>query len=109
MIEAADNFIAADVMELADMQDLGSCAARRAGSSPVIRIKTPERRFRVFFADGDLESRDSRSPLPLRSVPGRRPPDVWHPVIRIISFKPFIYKGLELFLILDLSSKQSGK
>lgn len=39
MIEAADNFIAADVMELADMQDLGSCAARRAGSSPVIRIK----------------------------------------------------------------------
>ena len=64
MIEAADNFIAADVMELADMQDLGSCAARRAGSSPVIRI---------------------------------------------ISFKPFIYKGLELFLILDLSSEQSGK
>ena len=51
-----------------------------------------------FFADGDLESWDSRSPLPLRSVPGRRPPDVWHPVIRIISFKPFIYKGLELFL-----------
>lgn len=40
--------IAADVMELADMQDLGSCAARRAGSSPVIRIKTPERRFRGF-------------------------------------------------------------
>lgn len=49
MIEAADNFIAADVMELADMQDLGSCAARRAGSSPVIRIKTPERRFRGFL------------------------------------------------------------
>ena len=36
-----------------------------------------------FFADGDLESWDSRSPLPLRSVPGRRPPDVWHPVICI--------------------------
>ena len=28
----------ADVMELADMQDLGSCAERRAGSSPAIRI-----------------------------------------------------------------------
>ena len=26
-------------MELADMQDLGSCAARRAGSSPVIRTR----------------------------------------------------------------------
>ena len=37
--ESGNNFIAADVMELADMQDLGSCAARRAGSSPVIRIK----------------------------------------------------------------------
>lgn len=49
MIEAADNFTAADVMELADMQDLGSCAARRAGSSPVIRIKPPERRFRGFL------------------------------------------------------------
>ena len=61
MIEAADNFIAADVMELADMQDLGSCAARRAGSSPVIRIT---------------------------------------------GFNPFIYKGLELFLILDLSSTE---
>lgn len=61
----ADSFyITADVMELADMQDLGSCAARRAGSSPVIRIT---------------------------------------------GFNTFIYKGLELFLILDLSSKQSGK
>ena len=27
------------MMELADMQDLGSCAARRRGSSPLIRIK----------------------------------------------------------------------
>lgn len=27
----------ADVMELVDMQDLGSCAARRGGSSPFIR------------------------------------------------------------------------
>ena len=38
MIEAADNFIAADVMELADMQDLGSCAERRMGSSPIFRM-----------------------------------------------------------------------
>lgn len=84
-------------MELADMQDLGSCAARRAGSSPVIRIKPPGTKVPGVFADGDLESWDSRSPLPLRSVPGRRPPDVWHPVIRMISFKTFIYKGLEFF------------
>ena len=90
------------------MQDLGSCAARRAGSSPVIRIK-PRNEGSGVFADGDLESWDSRSPLPLRSVPGRRPPDVWHPVIRITGFKPFIYKGLEIFLILDLSLEQSGK
>ena len=48
MIEAADNFIAADVMELADMQDLGSCAARRAGSSPVIRIKPRNEGSGVF-------------------------------------------------------------
>ncbi|ABV76918.1 succinyl-diaminopimelate desuccinylase [Rickettsia rickettsii str. Arizona] len=27
----------ADVMELVDMQDLGSCAVRRGGSSPFIR------------------------------------------------------------------------
>ena len=26
-------------MELADMQDLGSCAARRVGSSPIDRIQ----------------------------------------------------------------------
>ena len=60
MIEAADNFIAADVMELADMQDLGSCAARRAGSSPVIRIKTPGTKVPGVFADGDLESREGK-------------------------------------------------
>ena len=30
----------ADVMELVDMQDLGSCAERRAGSSPAIRTMT---------------------------------------------------------------------
>ena len=28
----------AELMELADMQDLGSCAARRVGSSPTFRI-----------------------------------------------------------------------
>ena len=28
----------AGVMELADMQDLGSCAERRVGSSPTVRI-----------------------------------------------------------------------
>lgn len=31
----------ADVVELADTQDLGSCARWRAGSSPVIRTKNP--------------------------------------------------------------------
>ena len=30
----------AEVMELADMQDLGSCAARRVGSSPIFCINT---------------------------------------------------------------------
>ena len=29
----------ADVMELVDMQDLGSCAERRVGSSPFIRTR----------------------------------------------------------------------
>ncbi len=28
----------AELMELADMQDLGSCAARREGSNPSFRI-----------------------------------------------------------------------
>lgn len=51
MIEAADNFIAADVMELADMQDLGSCAARRAGSSPVIRTQWREAEPGVLFQE----------------------------------------------------------
>ena len=35
-------------MELADMQDLGSCAARRAGSSPVIRMIS----FQAFIYKG---------------------------------------------------------
>ena len=59
--------------------------------------QTPGTKVPGVFADGDLESWDSRSPLPLRSVPVRRPPDVWHPVIRITDFKSFIYKGLEFF------------
>ncbi len=43
-------FTHADVMELADMQDLGSCAERRAGSSPVIRInKKRAFLFALFF------------------------------------------------------------
>ena len=29
----------AELMELADMQDLGSCAVRRMGSSPIFRRK----------------------------------------------------------------------
>ena len=33
------NLVLADVMELVDMQDLGSCASRRGGSSPFIRTK----------------------------------------------------------------------
>ena len=48
--ESGNNFIAADVMELADMQDLGSCAARRAGSSPVIRINTGLRALDISSA-----------------------------------------------------------
>ena len=55
--ESGNNFIVADVMELADMQDLGSCAARRAGSSPVIRIKDSNPfidRGLEFFSYSDL-------------------------------------------------------
>ncbi len=37
-------------MELADMQDLGSCAARRRGSSPLIRI----RKFQFFTLNNRL-------------------------------------------------------
>ena len=32
------DIINAELMELADMQDLGSCAERRVGSSPTFRI-----------------------------------------------------------------------
>lgn len=45
--------INAGVMKLADMQDLGSCVARRAGSSPVARTKKhifPIRGKICFFA-----------------------------------------------------------
>ena len=37
----------AELMELADMQDLGSCAVRRVGSSPT---------FRIIQIDDDLEN-----------------------------------------------------
>ena len=37
----------ADVVELADTQDLGSCTARCAGSSPVIRTNKPKSPARV--------------------------------------------------------------
>ena len=51
-------FTHADVMELADMQDLGSCAERRAGSSPVIRInKKAIRFFDSFFYLSDFRIR----------------------------------------------------
>ena len=33
-----EDIINAELMELADMQDLGSCAERCAGSSPTFRI-----------------------------------------------------------------------
>ena len=40
----------ADVMELADMQDLGSCAERRGGSSPFIRTSgSGVRGFEMFI------------------------------------------------------------
>ena len=71
----------ADVVELADTQDLGSCAPWRAGSSPVIRTKTPCENHRGFFCAGrDLESGFKVS-APLRSVHYHRPPDDVHPVI----------------------------
>ena len=50
----------ADVVELADTQDLGSCALWRAGSSPVIRtqefsnnIKVTVPQLRIFLLDSD--------------------------------------------------------
>ena len=36
-------------MKLADTQDLGSCAARRAGSSPVTRTMQKVRSFGLFY------------------------------------------------------------
>ena len=49
----------ADVVELADTQDLGSCALWRAGSSPVIRTKITG----GFFVRVETLNLDSRSPL----------------------------------------------
>lgn len=39
----------ADMVELADTQDLGSCAAMRAGSTPVIRTKNCTFVFNLFI------------------------------------------------------------
>ena len=50
------HFGSADMMELADMLDLGSSASRRAGSTPVIRTKKKRQfsaedcRFFLFFS-----------------------------------------------------------
>ncbi len=33
-----NRYFQAELMELADMQDLGSCAERRMGSSPIFRM-----------------------------------------------------------------------
>lgn len=41
----------ADVVELADTQDLGSCALWRAGSSPVIRTQWREAEPGVLFQE----------------------------------------------------------
>ena len=38
-------------MELADMQDLGSCAARRVGSSPTFRTQWREAEPGVLFQE----------------------------------------------------------
>ena len=40
----------ADVMELVDMLDLGSSAARRGGSTPFIRTKKAENYLGFFYA-----------------------------------------------------------
>ena len=69
--------------ELADAQDLGSCAARRAGSSPVTRTtasrtalvrdavfyEVMEKRHRLtrFVAEGEL-------PLARQEMPDLKPP-----------------------------------
>ena len=44
-------------MELADMQDLGSCAARRMGSTPFIRTnhKNPVAVMAAGFLHADIE------------------------------------------------------
>ena len=39
-------FLYAVVMELADMQDLGSCAAMRVGSTPINRTRLKIKNFR---------------------------------------------------------------
>ena len=50
-------FIFAGVMELVDMQDLGSCVERRGGSSPFARTKKEESLRRFFFFTAYAKSR----------------------------------------------------
>jgi hypothetical protein len=40
----------ADMVKLVDMPDLGSGAARRVGSSPIIRTKSPNESLGFFYA-----------------------------------------------------------
>ena len=57
-IQIHDNFISemrviilyADMVELADTQDLGSCIERCAGSSPVIRTRELHKRSKTHVA-----------------------------------------------------------
>ena len=44
--------IYAGMAELADAQDLGSCAARRVGSTPTTRTKTKDMTFGHVFRFG---------------------------------------------------------
>lgn len=41
--------IFADMVKLVDMPDLGSGAARRVGSSPIIRTKSPNESLDFFY------------------------------------------------------------
>ena len=43
------------MVELADTQDLGSCAVMRAGSSPVIRTKIPRTLSSWNFLDNMMK------------------------------------------------------
>ena len=64
----ARQYIYADVMELADMQDLGSCAERRMGSSPFIRTSykdflRPKWSQETFFGGAVLNFNTQTAPF----------------------------------------------